>query len=92
MTITKEDPRVVAARKRVDDLVGFYWHLAFFVLANAFMVWQDLAGGGGLDWAYWAFVPWGIGLLSHAMAVFVLTPAWQERKVQELLEKDRSVH
>ena len=55
-------------------------------------LWQDLAGGGGLDWAYWAFVPWGIGLLSHAMAVFVLTPAWQERKVQELLEKDRSVH
>ena len=37
-------------------------------IVNAFLWLQDLATGGGLEYAYWTTIPWGIGLLAHAIA------------------------
>ncbi len=43
-------------------------HSAIFVVVNAFLWAQDIAIGGGLDYAYWITIPWGIGLVVHARA------------------------
>lgn len=51
------------------DVHDFWWHVTFYVIVNAIVVSQDLVAGGGLDWAYWVLVPWGIGLLAHGLAV-----------------------
>jgi hypothetical protein len=42
-------------------------HAAVFVAVNAFLWIQDIALGGGLDYAYWVTIPWGIGLVVHAI-------------------------
>lgn len=49
---------------RADLLV----HAVVFLVVNAFLWVQDIALGGGLDYAYWVTIPWGIGLLGHALA------------------------
>ena len=89
---SKDDRRLAAAKRRVEDLAAFYWHLAAYLLASTLMIWQDIAGGDGLNWAYWAFIPWGIGLLVHALAVFLLTPQWEDRNIQELVGRDKVSH
>lgn len=33
---------------------------------NAFIWIQDIAIGGGVSYAYWITIPWGIGLAIHA--------------------------
>jgi hypothetical protein len=43
-------------------------HGAVFVLVNAFVWMQDIALGGGVNYAWWLTVPWGIGLAIHAYA------------------------
>jgi hypothetical protein len=43
-------------------------HAGVFLVVNAFLWIQDIAIGGGLDYAYWITIPWAIGLAAHAIA------------------------
>jgi len=51
----------------ISDLV---WHVGAFLVVNAFVWIQDVALGGGVDYAYWLTIPWGIGLAIHALTVY----------------------
>lgn len=42
-------------------------HVGVFLVVNAFLWIQDIAIGGGLDYAYWITIPWAIGLAAHAV-------------------------
>jgi hypothetical protein len=37
-------------------------------VVNALIWLQDIATGGGVEYAYWITIPWGIGLTIHATA------------------------
>jgi hypothetical protein len=50
-----------------SDLIG---HAAVFLVVNAFIWVQDIAIGGGVDYAYWVTVPWAIGLAIHALVYY----------------------
>lgn len=56
------------AREHLRSLTNLLWHAAIFVTVNAGLWVQDILGGGGVDYAYWTTVPWGIGLVMHALA------------------------
>jgi hypothetical protein len=55
---------------RATASTDFAVHAAVFVLVNAFVWLQDIAIGGGVNYAWWLTVPWGIGLAIHAYAAF----------------------
>lgn len=46
-------------------------HAIAFAVVNAFLWAQDIAIGGGLEYAYWVTIPWGIGLAIHALAYYL---------------------
>ena len=59
------------ARKRSNDYTGMLWHLATFVIING-MLWAiDAMGGGGIEWAYWVTLFWGIALAFHIAWYFI---------------------
>jgi hypothetical protein len=60
--------RVRPAARMDTELSNLVWHAGVFVVVNAFIWLQDIALGGGLDYAYWVTIPWGIGLVTHAIA------------------------
>jgi hypothetical protein len=82
-----------AAKRRADELQGFYIHLTIYVLVNLglFVINAVTRGDGGAWWFYWPLMGWGIGLLIHAGTVFlgVFSPAWRDRKAQELFERQQ---
>ena len=43
------------------------WHGGIFLAVNAFIWLQDIAMGGGVEYAYWVTIPWGVGLIVHAI-------------------------
>jgi hypothetical protein len=49
-----------------DATTDFAVHATVFTLVNAFLWIQDVAIGGGLNYALWITIPWGIGLAVHA--------------------------
>jgi hypothetical protein len=86
-----EEERYRQAKKRVEELKGFYGHLGVYLIfvAAAIAVW---AITGATGWYFWPLAMWGIGLALHAMTVFVtegrLGRAWEERKLRELMGQD----
>ncbi len=89
-----EQERYQAAKKRVEELKGFYTHLGvYLIFAVGWTLLQLLTGGNGwFRWFYWPLAIWGIGLAIHAMGVFVtegrLGRTWEERKLRELMNQD----
>jgi len=84
------DVRYEAAKRRAQELQGFYIHLIVYVVVNAglFAI-NAITRGDGAWWFYWPLAGWGIGLLVHAATLLrVFSPDWVERKAQE--EVDRS--
>lgn len=57
--------RVQLADRPRQELIA---HATAFTIVNAFLWLQDIAAGGGLEYAYWTTIPWGIGLIAHAIA------------------------
>lgn len=88
-----DEARYEAAKKRVEDLQGFYIHLAMFAIFNAglFVLNYLTRGEGGSWWFWWVLIPWGIGLVAHALVVFIfegpLGTRWEEHKIEEYLRK-----
>lgn len=86
-----DEERYDRARKRVDALKGFYFHLASFIVVNIGLFIIDLLTGDDW-WFYWALIGWGIGILWHALSLFVFAGRasgdWERRKIRELMEKD----
>lgn len=76
-------------RERVEELKGFYIHLGVYVLINVFLVILNLLTSPEYFWAIWPMLGWGIGVGSHAIALFGIGgiggQAWEERKVRELM-------
>lgn len=94
----KNEIKYLEAKKRVKKLKGFYSHLTIYVLVNLLIVFmniQDLKPGESY-FQYKNFITlffWGIGLLAHALSVFVpqfvLGKNWEERKIRELMDKEK---
>lgn len=87
--MAQEDPTLQRARKHVEEVRDFYYHLMVYVFVNILMVVIDRRGGPndgflGLDWAFWLILFWGLGLAGHGISVF-----FGEYRVQKLYEKEK---
>ncbi|MFH1689181.1 MAG: 2TM domain-containing protein [Candidatus Eisenbacteria bacterium] len=82
------------ARKRVEEIKGFYTHLMTYVLVNLALIVINLVTSPRDIWFFWPLFGWGIGVLAHAGSVFgpgrLWSSAWEERKIKELMEKERA--
>ncbi len=67
----RKEEAYLRAKKKVESLVGFYWHLASYIVVNAFLIILI-----GINTSFTSFGPyatavfWGIGLLFHFIGVF----------------------
>ena len=83
------------AQKKVKSLIGFYWHLASYIIVNAFIIGLIVVNGGKF-WSFGTFATaffWGIGLFFHFIGVFgpdfMFGRGWEARKIKEYMDKDR---
>lgn len=91
----KEDA-YLRAQKRLKNIKGFYWHAFWYVVVNIFLLVMIIPNSGGNFWHLGTFSTplfWGIGLAFHGLSVFgknlLFGKAWEERKIQEYMDKDK---
>jgi uncharacterized membrane protein (UPF0136 family) len=65
------------------------WHVATFVIVNAFLWGIDIIKGGGLNWAYWVTITWGLGLAFHAAAYLLDESGLRDRKYRRFLAEEQ---
>lgn len=91
----RKEEAYLRAKKKVDSLIGFYWHFAVYVVVNVFLI---LLIGLNSEQGFRGFGPyatavfWGIGLVFHFIGVFgpdfFFGKDWEKRKIQEFMDKE----
>ncbi|HVL76002.1 MAG TPA: 2TM domain-containing protein [Noviherbaspirillum sp.] len=80
------------ARRHVERRIGFFIHLGVYLTVNAGLVALNLFTVPTRPWSVWPLLGWGVGLLFHALAVFLHAPGarWKERMIANEMNKIRS--
>lgn len=103
MRDSEKEKAFLRAKNRVDKLRGFYSHLGIYLVVNiaisVFKIIRNLRRGESFDEAFFdlnfsgIWMLWGIGLIIHAFAVFVLPLIighnWEEEKIKQFMEDEK---
>jgi hypothetical protein len=85
-----DSQRIVAARRRVAEIEGFFIHLAVFALVIALLTGVNVYTGDQW-WVQWVVLGWGIGVAAHGIALFANKPRfianWERRKFREFVRR-----
>lgn len=94
----EEQKRLERAKKRVKKIKGFYSHLLVYVVINIMIVIINInnlePGESYFQWKnFITLFFWGLGLAVHGLSVFlpnmILGKNWEERKIKEIMERDK---
>lgn len=97
--IPTEEEKYKRARKRIDEIKGFYVHFSVYLIINTailvllFITTRDKGEDFWKTGHFFTLFFWGIGLLFHAIHTFKLNPffgeKWEKRQIRKYLEKDK---
>ena len=90
-----EQEKLKRAKKRVDEIKGFYIHFSIYLVINTFILinlYQHTDNFWQLSHFFTLFF-WGLGLAFHAIKTFnwnlLFSKSWEERQIKKYMEKDR---
>ncbi|MDI6032838.1 2TM domain-containing protein [Flavobacterium sp. LB2P84] len=83
-----EDTAYYRAKKRVEELKGFYGNLISYCCVIPFLIFINLTYSPHFQWFWFSAAGWGFGLVMHAFKVFGYSSNWEERKIQKILKKE----
>ncbi|WP_370899108.1 2TM domain-containing protein [Chryseobacterium gossypii] len=96
--IKESDIRYQEAAKKVRKIKNFYVFAFIYVAVNIFILFLNYNAlkPGETIWKFQYFaLPlfWGLGLLVYAMSIFlpgfILGSKWEEKKIKELMKKNK---
>lgn len=85
-----ENTAYFRAKKRVEELKGFYGNLISYCCVIPVLIYINLTYMPQFQWFWFSAAGWGFGVTMHAFKVFGYGHSWEERKIKEILEKGNS--
>lgn len=93
METNTEFERYQKASKKVKEIKGFYIHLICYVIVIALLMLLNISNTPEHLWFFYPMLGLGVGLIGHAIGVFgtdsLFSKNWEERKIKELMEKEK---
>ena len=77
------------ANRRTDEFLGLIWHVCSYVIIVPFLFLLDWYTNDKIEWAYWAAIPWAVGLLFHIVA-YVITARLRDRTYERYLAQEKA--
>lgn len=87
--IKSQDKAYDRAKKRVKEIKGFYGNLISYCAVIPFLIFVNFYTQNNYYWFWWPLLGWGVGLASHAFQVFGIGTSWQEKKIREIMDKQK---
>lgn len=87
--IYNENTSYIRAKERVEKLKGFYGNLISYCVVIPILIFVNLSTSN-FQWFWFPMLGWGMGLTFHALETFGVGKNWEERKIQEILNKDKN--
>ncbi len=78
------------AHKRAKESTDVMWHVAIYAIVNIVLWAIDIAQGGGLDWAFWPTIGWGIAVAFHVASYVIDDSDTDGRMYQKFLAEERA--
>ncbi|WP_395045922.1 2TM domain-containing protein [Flavobacterium sp.] len=88
--IINENMAYVRAKERVGKIKGFYGNLISYCTVIPILIIINLNTSSGFQWFWFPMLGWGMGVTFHAIETFGYGKNWEERKIQEFLNKDKN--
>lgn len=86
-----EDKRYQRAKKKVEDLKGFYIHFTIYAIMVPVFIYFNVMSTS-FPWALFPILGWGWGVVGHASEVYGWSPifnkTWEKRKIERLMDDD----
>jgi hypothetical protein len=86
--IYNENMAFMRAKDRVEKLKGFYGNLISYCCVIPVLIFVNLRTGG-FQWFWFPIFGWGMGVTFHAFETFGYGKTWEEKKIREILSKDK---
>ena len=86
--LNQENKDYQLALEHAKELKKFYTHLGTYLVFSFFFFILNAVTSFGHWWFYWPMLGWGLGVAINAVKVFVYSKGWEERKAQEILDKN----
>ena len=86
--IYNENMAFMRAKERVEKLKGFYGNLISYCCVIPVLIFVNLQSGG-FQWFWFPMFGWGMGVTFHAFETFGYGKSWEEKKIREILNKDK---
>jgi hypothetical protein len=94
-----QEQKYIRAKKRIEELKAYYWHLAIYIVVNLFLSGAQVVDGITENKSfieifsdfgiYGVWVMWGIGLVFHTLKVFgfpfFMGEDWEARKIKQYM-------
>ena len=91
----EKEEAYLRAKKKVEKIQGFYWHLAVYVVVNIFLLITISRNSNLPFWNFATFSTalfWGIGLGFHFLGVFgsnfLFGKNWEKRQIEKYMNAD----
>jgi hypothetical protein len=87
--IVNENTAYFKAKKRVEELKGFYGNLISYCIVIPILIFVNLTYMPEFQWFWFSLGGWGFGLIMHAFKVFGYSSKWEEKQIAAILDKDK---
>lgn len=89
-TISNENLAYARAKERVEKLKGFYGNLISYCIVIPILIIVNLSSPHPFRWFWFPLLGWGMGLTFHALETFGYGKNWEEQKIQQILNKNKT--
>ena len=87
-----ENTSYLRAKERVEKLKGFYGNLTSYCLVIPILIIINLNSPHKFQWFWFPMLGWGLGLTFHAFETFGFGKTWEEKKIQEIMNKQNNTN
>jgi hypothetical protein len=84
-----EDMAYVKAKDKVKNMKEFYGSLISYCVVIPFLIFINFKTSD-FQWFWFPAIGWGMGLIIQAFQVFGFAKDWEEKKIQEIMNRDKN--
>jgi hypothetical protein len=85
-----EENAYFKAKRQVDELRKFYTSLISYCVVIPFLIFVNLRFSSRFQWFWFPAFGWGLGLAIKGLRVFGYGTNWEERKIEQILNKEEN--
>jgi hypothetical protein len=78
------------AKRQVHELRKFYTSLISYCVVIPFLIFINLKFSSQFQWFWFPMFGWGFGLTAKGLRVYGYSSNWEERKIQQILNKEEN--